>query len=167
MSVGIGPPFTKTTANPSSHSLSVGGALLPEAQVSTAQGFLRQKGFARKHCALGSWWITVLITVFLNIILFIYFWLCWVFLARAVSRGYSSCGAWASHCSGFSCCAARTLGSRASAAVAPRLQSTGSAVAVQGLSCSVACGILPVQGSITCLLHWQADSLPLSHQGSP
>ena len=35
------------------------------------------------------------------------------------------------------------------------------------LSCSVACGIFPNQGSNPCLLHWQADSLPLSHQGSP
>ena len=31
----------------------------------------------------------------------------------------------------------------------------------------VACGIFPDQGSNPCLLHWQADSLPLSHQGSP
>ena len=30
-----------------------------------------------------------------------------------------------------------------------------------------ACGIFPDQGSNLCLLHWQADSLPLSHQGSP
>ena len=29
------------------------------------------------------------------------------------------------------------------------------------------CGILPDQGSNPCLLHWQASSLPLSHQGSP
>ena len=28
-------------------------------------------------------------------------------------------------------------------------------------------GILPTQGSNPHLLHWQADSLPLSHQGSP
>ena len=35
-----------------------------------------------------------------------------------------------------------------------------------GLSCSAACGILPAQGSNSRLLHWQADSLPLSPQGS-
>ena len=29
------------------------------------------------------------------------------------------------------------------------------------------CGILPDQGSTPCLLHWQADSSPLSHKGSP
>ena len=28
-------------------------------------------------------------------------------------------------------------------------------------------GIFPIQGSIPCLLHWQASSLPLSHQWSP
>ena len=28
-------------------------------------------------------------------------------------------------------------------------------------------GIFPTQGLNLCLLHWQADSLPLSHQGSP
>ena len=28
-------------------------------------------------------------------------------------------------------------------------------------------GIFPTQGLNLCLLHWQADSVPLSHQGSP
>ena len=28
-------------------------------------------------------------------------------------------------------------------------------------------GIFPNQGSNLCLLHWKADSLPLSHLGSP
>ena len=32
---------------------------------------------------------------------------------------------------------------------------------------SVACGIFPDQGSNPCPLHWQADSQPLHHQGSP
>ena len=50
---------------------------------------------------------------------------------------------------------------------APGLQSTGSIVVVRGLSCSAACKIFPDQGSDPSLLHWQADSLPLSHQGSP
>ena len=30
-----------------------------------------------------------------------------------------------------------------------------------------ACGIFPDQGSNPCPLHWQADSQPLRHQGSP
>ena len=49
---------------------------------------------------------------------------------------------------------------------APRLQSTGSIVVTHGLSCSVACGIFPDQGLNLYLLHWQAGTLPLSHQGS-
>ena len=36
-----------------------------------------------------------------------------------------------------------------------------------GLSCSETCGIFPDWESNLCLLHWQADSLPLSHQESP
>ena len=48
---------------------------------------------------------------------------------------------------------------------APGLQSTGSVIVAHGLSCSEACGIFRDQGSNPCLLHWQADSLPLSRQG--
>ena len=52
------------------------------------------------------------------------------------------------------------------------LQSTGSrragsVVVAHGPSCSAACGIFPDQGSNPCPLHWQADSQPLRHQGSP
>ena len=43
----------------------------------------------------------------------------------------------------------------------------GSIVGMHGLSCSKACGIFLDQGLNLCPLHWQADSLPLSHQGSP
>ena len=43
----------------------------------------------------------------------------------------------------------------------------GSVVVVHRPSCSAACGILPDQGSNPCPLHWQADSQPLCHQGSP
>ena len=51
-------------------------------------------------------------------------------------------------------------------------QSTGSrrarsVVVAHGPSCSTACGIFPDQGSNLCPLHWQADSQPLRHQGSP
>ena len=48
-----------------------------------------------------------------------------------------------------------------------RAPDTGAVVVAHGLSCSAACGIFLDQGSNTCLLHWQAVSLPLSHQGSP
>ena len=43
----------------------------------------------------------------------------------------------------------------------------GSVVVAHGPSCSAACGILPDQGSNPCPLHWQVDSQPLHHQGSP
>ena len=66
------------------------------------------------------------------------------------SRG----GAQPFHCRGFSC------GARA-----PGCASSG--VVSQRPRCSVTCGILPDQGSNLCLLHWQANSLPLSHQGNP
>ena len=51
--------------------------------------------------------------------------------------------------------------------VAPGLKSTGSVVMENRLCCPLARGIFPDQGLNPCLLHWQADSLPLSHQGSP
>ena len=48
-----------------------------------------------------------------------------------------------------------------------RMHGLSSIVVVDGLSCPVACGIFPDQGQNLCLLCWQADSLPLSHQGNP
>ena len=63
-------------------------------------------------------------------------------------------GARASHCRGLSL---RSTGSRRTASV----------VVAHGLSCSAACGIPPGQGLNPCPLHWQADSQPLRHQGSP
>ena len=66
----------------------------------------------------------------------------------------SSCSARASHCSGFSCCRAWALGAQDLVAMA------------HGLSCSKSCGIFLDQGSNPCLLHWQAESLPPTHQGS-
>ena len=55
----------------------------------------------------------------------------------------------------------------ASPAAEHRLQSTGSVVVADGLSCPEACGIFLEQGSNLYPLHWQADSEPLNHQGSP
>ena len=78
----------------------------------------------------------------------------------------SSCGVRASHCSGFSCCGAQALGTQASEVAALRLWNTGSVAVTHGLNCSAACGIFPDQGLDPSLLHWQAASLQLSHQGS-
>ena len=58
---------------------------------------------------------------------------------------FSICSGRTSHCGGFSCCGAQTLGQ------------LGSGVVVHELCCSEACGILPGQGTSPCP-HWQADS---------
>ena len=65
------------------------------------------------------------------------------------------CSAQASRFRDFSCCRAWSPGHTCSVAV------------VHKLSCSAACGVFMDQGLNLCLMHWQADSLPLSHQGSP
>ena len=100
---------------------------------------------------------TVFFCVFLKLIYVIYLFLAALGLC-CCARAFSSCGERASHCSGFSCCRARALGTRASGVVARGLWSAGSEVVVHGLSCSVACGIFPDKGSHLCPLHWQADS---------
>ena len=73
----------------------------------------------------------------------------------AASGGHSS-----SRCTGLSLSwplLLRSTGSRCA----------GSVVVAHGPSCSAACGIFPDQGSNPCPLHWQADSQPVRHQGSP
>ena len=77
------------------------------------------------------------------------------------------CASRTSHCSGFCCHGARALGCVGSAAAAPGFHSTGSIVVVHGLNFPEAWGILPDQESNRCLLHWQVNSSPLSHQGTP
>ena len=67
---------------------------------------------------------------------------CADFSVVAVGGAYCYCEAWA-------------LGHINSGAVA------------HGLHPSMAHGIFPDQGSNLCLLLWQADLLPLNHQGSP
>ena len=47
------------------------------------------------------------------------------------------------------------------------LQRTGSVAMMHGFSCPMAYGIFLDQESNLCLLHWQANSLPRGHQGSP
>ena len=76
---------------------------------------------------------------------FIYFWLCWVFIAPG-SQAFSSCreqgllfscGMQTSCCDGFFYC----------------VQGAGSIAVVHGLICSMACRIFPDQGSNQCLLN--------------
>ena len=82
------------------------------------------------------------------------------------------CSARASHCGGFSCCGARALGAWASVVVARGLRSCGSQALEHRLSsCGTQAQLLHsmwyLQGLNPCPLHWQADSQPLRHQGSP
>ena len=81
----------------------------------------------------------------------------------AVSGGHSS-----SRCGGHSSsrCAGHSL-SRPLLLRSTGSRRAGSVVVSHGPSCSAACGIFPDQGSNPCPLHWQADSQPLRHQGSP
>ena len=98
---------------------------------------------------------------FYLVILFIYLWLCWVFVSvRGLSLVVASGGHSSSRCAGLSLSRPLLLLSTGS-------RRAGSVVVAYGLSRSTACGIFPDQGSNPCPLHWQADSQPLRHQGSP
>ena len=106
---------------------------------------------------------------FFNIYLFIYLfiyssiysWLCWVFVSvRGPSPVAASGGHPSSRCAGLS--PSRPLPSRSTGS-----RCAGSAIVAHGPSRSAARGIFPDQGSNPCALHWQADSQPLCHQGSP
>ena len=74
----------------------------------------------------------------------------------------SSCNVQTFYCGGFSCC-----GAQASVFVARGLQSESSVFVAHALNCSMAPGIFLDQGWNSCSLHWQVDSLPPDHQGSP
>ena len=98
---------------------------------------------------------------FFNFIYLFYLWLCWVFVSvRGLSLVVASGGHSSSPCVGLSLSRPLLLWSTGS-------RCAGSAVVAHGPSCSAARGIFPDQGSDPCLLHWQADSQPLRHQGSP
>ena len=90
-----------------------------------------------------------------------YLWLCCVFVfLRGLSLVVASGGHSSSQCTGLSLSRPLLLRSTGS-------RRAGSVVVAHGSSCSTACGIFPDQGSNPCPLHWQADSQPLRHQGSP
>ena len=102
---------------------------------------------------------------------FNFIYLCLTLLSLHCRAGFSL----AITCGDSSCCGAWTIGTWASVFGSQAVQ--GSIVVVHRLSCSAACGLFPDQdstacgifldqGSNPCLLHWQADSSPLSHQGS-
>ena len=100
---------------------------------------------------------------FFNFYLFylFYLWLCWVFVSVwGLSPVVASGGHSSSRCAGLSSSRPLLLQSTGS-------RRAGSVIVAHGPSCSAACGIFPDQGSNPCPLHWQADSQPLRHQGSP
>ena len=93
--------------------------------------------------------------------LFIYFWLCWVFVSvQGLSLVAASGGHSSSWCTGLSLLRPLLLPSTGS-------RRAGSVIVAHGPSCSAARGIFPDQGLNPCPLHWQTDSQPLRHQGSP
>ena len=102
--------------------------------------------------------------------LFIYFGVCWVFLAAWAFLWLRRAGAAlqlrctrASHGGGFFCCRARPLecsGFSSHRTWAQQLWHTG-------IVAPWHVGIFLDQGLNVCPLHWQADSYPLCHQGSP
>ena len=99
---------------------------------------------------------------FFFLIYFIYLFMA-VLGLRFCARAFSSCGKWghsSSRCTGLSLSRPLLLRSTGS-------RHSGSVIAAHGPSCSAACGIFPDQGTNPCPLHWQADSQPLHHQGSP
>ena len=110
-----------------------------------------------------QWWgaSVFCFVLFLNLFIFIYLCLCWVFVSvRGLSLVVASGGHSSSQCAGLSLSRPLLLRSTGS-------RRAGSVVVAHGPSCSAACGIFPDQGSNPCPLHWQADSQPLRHQGSP
>ena len=99
--------------------------------------------------------------IYLFILNFIYLWLCWVFVSvQGLSPVAASGGHSSSRCIGLSLSRPLLLQSTGS-------RRAGSAIVAHRPSRSAACGIFPDQGSNPCALHWQADSQPMRHQGSP
>ena len=109
-----------------------------------------------KAYTLGMW------LFFLKLInSFIHLWLCWVFVSvRGLSLVVAGGGHSSSQSAGLSLSRPLLLQDTGS-------RRAGSVVVAHGPSCSTACGIFPDQGSNPCPLHWQADSQPLRHQGTP
>ena len=108
-----------------------------------------------------SFFLFFFLFFFFKFIYLFYLWLCWVFVSvRGPSLVVAIGGHSSSRCAGLSLSwppLLRSTGSRR----------TGSVVVAHGPSRSAACGILPDQGPNPSPLHWQADSQPLRHQGSP
>ena len=124
-------------------------------------GSSRTRAQTRVPCT-SRWILFFLLFFFLN--KFIYFWLCWILVAVCRPLIFVASPA-AEH--GLQARRSQQLWYVGSVPTARGLQSSGPAAVAHGPSGSAARGILPGQGSNPCPLHWQADSQPLRHQGSP
>ena len=152
-----------------------GGVLLgqsEEALLAPKSGVVNNENLhlCRIWCGLGIvriilffliYFFKIICFIYFFLILFIYLWLCWVFVSvRGLSLVAASGGHSSSRCAGLSLLRPLLLRSTGS-------RRTGSAIVAHGPSRSAACGIFPDQGSNPCPLHWQADSQPVRHQGNP
>ena len=91
-----------------------------------------------------------------------FFWLglrfcTWAFSNCSKQGLRSSCGVWASHWGGFSCCWAWALG-YVGLVVACGLWNVNSAAVSHRLHCPLACGVLSDQGSNQCPLHCKVNN---------
>ena len=107
---------------------------------------------------------TICPTPFIYFFKFIYLFILWLFWVFVSVRGLSLVAAGGGHSS--SRCTDLSL-SRPLLLRSTGSRHAGTVIVAHGPSCSAACGIFPDQGSNPCPLHWQADSQPLRHQGSP
>jgi len=107
---------------------------------------------------------------------FFYIYLFWGLLGLCCCAGFSlvvargaisSCDAQASHCRSLSCCRAQALECLGFSRCGSRDLEHRLSSCAHGLSCSEAREIFLDQGLNPSLLHWPADSLPLSLEGNP
>ena len=134
-------------------------------------GFIKQAACSPPSRHESRWSPVGLVSsVFFLIYNFIYYFLLLlVVLGLCCCVGFlSSCHMWASHCGDFPCWGAWAPGhtgfSGLSDCGSRALEHRLTKLCCTQLSCPTACGIFPDQGLNPCLLHWQADPLPLSHQ---
>ena len=90
---------------------------------------------------------------------------CLSFFLVVESRGYSLVAVHSLLIAVDSLCAG--LGAHRFASYSTQPSVCGFRALEHRLSGPEACGIFLDQGSNPCSLHWQVDSLPVSHQGSP
>ena len=92
---------------------------------------------------------------------------CTCFSLVAASRGCSVVAVFRLLIAVASSCRTQALGHAGFSIYSFWVLEHSSVVVAHRLRCPGACGIFLDKGLNLCLLHWQVDSLPLTHQGSP